>query len=79
MERGVVEQVAIALFGVAAVFFSQDQRAERRRWAPVLGLLAQPFWFYAMWKSGQWGVFALCFLYAASWARGLYNFWIRPA
>ncbi len=74
-----IEQVAIALFGVAAMFLSQDQRPTWRRWAPLLGLCAQPFWFYTTWKAGQWGIFALSFLYAASWARGAYNFWLRPA
>lgn len=74
-----IEQVAIALFGVTAVFLSQDLRADVRRWAPILGLLAQPFWFYATWKAGQWGIFALSFLYAFSWARGFYNQWLRRA
>lgn len=34
-------------------------------------LWSQPFWFYATWKAEQWGIFALCFFYTYSWARGL--------
>ena len=49
-----------------------------RRWAPVFGILAQPFWFYATWQAEQWGIFALSFLYAASWIRGLWTQWVRP-
>lgn len=72
-----ISQVGIAVFGVLAVWLSQDKRIDRRRWAPVLGLLGQPFWFYAAWTAQQWGVFAMCFLYTASWARGFVNHWIN--
>lgn len=66
-----IAQLGIAIFGVLAVWLSQDTRLQRRKWAPVFGLIGQPFWFYAAWTSQQWGIFALCFLYSASWARGL--------
>lgn len=29
------------------------------RWAPVIGLVAQPFWLYAAWKAEQCGIAAL--------------------
>ena len=74
-----IEQLGIALFGVAAVFLSQDARESWRRWACIAGLLGQPFWFYATWKAGQWGILALCFVYAFSWARGLRTYWWKPA
>jgi hypothetical protein len=70
-----IEQIAIAIFGVYAVFLSQSDRASHRRWACVFGLIGQPFWFYATWKAGQWGIFALCFLYTISWARGVHTYW----
>ena len=72
-----IEQIGIAVFGLLAVFLSQDSRESWRRWACIFGLLGQPFWFYATWKAAQWGIFALSFLYAFSWARGFYNFWLR--
>lgn len=73
-----IEQIGIAICGLTAVFLSQDARESRRRWACIFGLIGQPFWFYATWKAGQWGIFALSFLYAYSWARGFYNFWWVP-
>lgn len=75
------EQIAIALTGVTAVWLSQDARPEWRRWSSILGLIGQPFWFYATWKAEQWGIFALCFLYTYSWARGFRSNWLsaRPA
>lgn len=73
-----MEQIAIAVFGVVAVFLTQDSRDNVRKFACIFGLLSQPFWFYATWKAEQWGIFALCFLYLLSWMRGLWNFWIKP-
>lgn len=73
----IVSQVAIALFGTSAIFVVGSRRLSVRRWAYVLGLLSQPFWFYTTYTHRQWGIFALCFVYALSWVRGFYNHWIR--
>lgn len=66
-----IAQLGIAIFGVLAVWLVQDDRIERRRWAPVFGLLGQPFWIWMAASSQQWGVLLLCALYTVSWARGL--------
>ena len=39
--------------------------------ACIFGLLGQPFWFYASWQAGQWGIFAVSIVYMAAWLRGL--------
>jgi len=70
-------QLVIGLLGVVAVFLSQDPRSSRRRWAPVLGLAAQPFWLYTTWRAHQYGIFALSFFYTFSWARGFVAHWVR--
>lgn len=70
-------QLAIGLFGVTAVFLSQDPRISRRCYACLFGLAAQPFWFYTTWQAHQWGIFALSFFYTFSWARGFVAHWIR--
>lgn len=72
-----IEQAVIAVFGVLAIFLSQDKLESRRRWACVCGLLAQPAWFYTTWHAGQWGIFAMSFLYTYSWARGVRTYWIK--
>jgi hypothetical protein len=72
------DQIAIAFTGVVALWLSQDRRHGARRWSPIFGLLAQPFWFYTAFTHQQWGVFTLCFLYTASWLRGLWNYWLQP-
>lgn len=73
-----LEQIAIGLCGIAAVYLSQDERVSRRRFACIFGLVSQPFWFIATWKAQQYGIFALCVLYTASWARGFVIHWWRP-
>lgn len=77
MSADVVVQVAIAMFGVSAVFCSQTERFQR--WAPVLGLLGQPFWFVATYSAGQWGIFALAFLYSYAWAMGFWRYWVKDS
>ena len=63
----VLDQVGILVTGVIAVWLTQDKRESWRRWAPIFGLLAQPFWFYAAWKAEQWGIFAITTLYTYAW------------
>jgi hypothetical protein len=70
-----VEQLAIAFCGLASVYLSQDTRRERRKWACVFGLAAQPFWFATAWDARQFGVLALCFVYAWLWVRGFRLYW----
>lgn len=72
-----ISQLLIGLCGVASIFLSQDERANVRRYACLSGLAAQPFWLYSTWHAGQYGIFALCFLYAGSWARGFWTHWVR--
>ena len=74
-----IEQAIIALCGMASVWLSQDRRHAWRKWACIVGLTAQPFWLYATWKAGQWGIFALTFVYALGWMRGIKTYWIDGA
>jgi hypothetical protein len=73
-----IEQIVIAVCGCVSVWLSQDTRGEWRRYACVVGIVAQPFWLYATWKAEQWGIFALTFVYAAAWLRGIWNYWLQP-
>ena len=72
-----IEQTIIAVCGVASVFLSQDPRRAWARWACIIGMAAQPFWMYATFKAEQWGIFVLCFIYTAGWARGIKTYWLR--
>lgn len=74
-----IDQIGLAICGVSSVWLSQDQREERRKWACIFGLIAQPFWFYSAYTAQQWGVLFLCFVYALGWSRGFYNHWVRKS
>ena len=72
-----IGQAAIVIFGASAIWLSQDSREERRRYACLCGLASQPFWFWTTWHAEQYGIFAISFLYCASWMRGFHNHWLK--
>lgn len=72
-----IEQIVIGLCGIASVYLSQDPAWDRRKWACIFGMFAQPFWLYATYQAGQWGIFLLSFVYAIGWARGIKTYWWR--
>lgn len=71
-----VSQIFIATFGLTAIWLSQDKRPNWARWACVFGLLGQPFWFYSMYQTEQWGILLLCVFYTLAWARGVRSHWL---
>lgn len=70
-----MEQLAIALTGGLAIWLVNDRRAAWRRWASVVGLAGQPFWFHTAFVAEQWGVLLLTCVYTAAWLRGLRHEW----
>lgn len=73
-----VDQFAIVVFGLGAVFMSQSGADSLRRWACVCGLLSEPAWFYTAYAHQQWGVVVLACFYTIAWGKGFYTFWIEP-
>lgn len=71
-----IAQIFIAVFGVLAVWLSQQSNAQFQKYACIFGLVSQPFWFYSSWDTQQWGIFALSFFYAFAWAQGFKNHWL---
>ena len=72
-----MEQIAIAFTGVIAVWLSQTERPDLRKYACLFGLAGQPFWFYTAYIHEQWGIFFMSFLYAWAWFRGLRTYWLK--
>lgn len=73
-----VAQLGIAFTGATAIMLTQSQHESRRRYACLFGLAGQPFWFATAYTHQQWGVLGLCFLYGFSWAKGVWQWWVRP-
>lgn len=70
------DQLAILTLGVGAIWLSQDARPSVARWACICGLCSQPFWIYASWTAGQWGILGSSLLYTFAWARGFRRHWL---
>ena len=72
-----MEQLIIALTGGIAIYLTQQKNESIKKYASILGLIGQPFWFCSAYSNEQWGIFALCFLYTYSWALGFKNNWMN--
>jgi hypothetical protein len=75
-----INQISIALFGLTAIALTQVPRPEQhriRRWAPVFGLISQPFWIYETFQAAQPGMLILSICYTVAWGYGLFMQW-RP-
>lgn len=74
-----IDQLAIALLSPLAIgLIRQPGNGRRQRWGCVVGLVSQPFWFYSVWHSGDWGIGVGCALYTAIWVQGTWRCWIAP-
>lgn len=75
-EGKVIAQLLIALFGFTSAWLVYDSNPKRRKWAPVLSLLAQPAWYWSAIAASQWGVVALSVVYTLLHFRGFWTHWI---
>lgn len=70
-----MNQLAIAVFGLTSMWMALGNSAPLRKWAPVLGLAGQPFWFTATVPTQQWGMVALCVAYTLVYINGIRVQW----
>jgi hypothetical protein len=71
-------QTSLAILGPTAIWLSQSRTMQFQRWACVVGLISQPFWFWSVWRSGQWGVGVVAVVCALAWLKGLWVHWLAP-
>ena len=71
-----MEQIFIAFTGVTAVWLTQQKKQAIKKYACLLGLAGQPFWFYATYTAEQWGIFTLCIFYTYAWFQGVKSNWL---
>lgn len=72
-----IEQTIIALTELLAIFMLQSESYQKRKYAPLFGLLGQPFWFYASYIANQWGAFILCFFFTIAWLKMIKTYWFN--
>lgn len=70
-------QLALAFFGLAALWMATGESVIARRWAPIVGLAGQPFWIWFAIRVSAWGLLALSVGYTAVYARGAFIQWRR--
>lgn len=70
-------QVALAFFGLTALWLAMGQSECGRRWAPLVGLCGQPFWMWFAVGAQAWGLLVLSLAYTAVYVRGAWVQW-RP-
>lgn len=72
-------QFLLAVFTIAAMWVSQDRDSQRAKFACVIGMCAQPFWYYTVFAQGvldNLGVLAVTIFCTFSWFRGIVNNWL---
>lgn len=68
-------QLFITIFGLTSIWLSMGNWEPGRRWAPIVGLAGQPFWFAHALQIGGWGIFALTCAYTIVFLRGAWVQW----
>jgi hypothetical protein len=68
-----IAQLSIFFTGVVGMYLVGSADPKMRMYAGILGLCAQPFWFYTTLANGQIGITILSFIYAYNWFRVFNN------
>lgn len=74
----ILDQVGIVVCGATAIMLANSKVEARRRCACLFGAAAQPFWFWTTARHAQWGILAISVIYAFSWFKGVWQWWIQP-
>lgn len=74
----IIANIGCTVFGLLGVFLGNlRESSPSRKYAPICGLLGEPFWFYIAWVTVQPGVMLLAFIYGCGWWSGIKNFWLK--
>ena len=72
-------QLFLAIFGLSALSMAYSTRPCIRKWSPICGLAAQPFWLAFALDTDAWGLLALVGAYTVVYLRGALVQWrIQP-
>jgi hypothetical protein len=68
-------QVGLAFFGLTSLAMVQGHNATARRWAPVVGIVGQPFWAVFAYSTGAKGLGLLVVAYTINYGYGIWVQW----
>ena len=66
-----MQQILIAFFSGVSIWAIAGTKYKRLGF--IFGLFGQPFWIYATFKTGQWGMLFMSLWYTGNCIRGLWN------
>ena len=72
-----IVQFLLLVTSAVAVFLTQQQNENLKKFAPIVGLISQPFWIYATYNANQWGMFILSIFYILIWCIGIKNYYLK--
>ena len=72
-----MDQVALCVFSLLAVFFANCHSYKWCRWGSICGLIAQPFWMVTTFEAAQWGIFITTVAYTCIWLSSFHHYWIK--
>lgn len=70
-----MDQLVILFSGALAIVLTQLPSPRAQRWAPLIGIVGQPFWLWASWHAQQWGMFTMSLVYTGAWGYGIKRHW----
>lgn len=68
-------QLGLAVFGLTSLVMALGHNPRARRWAPVIGLIGQPFWTAFAYSTKAWGLGLLVVAYTTVYAYGVWVQW----
>lgn len=71
-------QLALAFFGLSAMWMAMGKSTRARKFAPLVGLCGQPFWIVFAVQASAWGLLTLSLAYSVVYVRGAWLQW-KPA
>lgn len=74
-----MDQIIIPILSLSSIYITQQKNESIKKYACLLGMMSQPFWFYSFYHAQQWGSFVTAIGFTFVWGLGIYNYWIKDA
>lgn len=70
-------QLSLALLTSIAICMTQVRHEKANKWAPVVGMASQPFWFWEAYVANQHGILFTTAVISGVWAYGIYDKFLK--
>ena len=73
-----ISQLIMTPSGIISIYLTQSESYTLRKWASMVAMVGQPFWYILAWVTEAWGLFFMNFFFTFSWLKGIWIYWIKP-